>query len=76
MPKLPVVSGEEAVRAFTRGGFRFRRQRSSHVQLADESGQILLSVPVHSGEDLPPGTLRRLVSQSGLTVDEFRRLLK
>jgi len=32
-------------------------------------------VPVHKGKDIPRGTLRAIIEQAGLTVDEFIDLL-
>ena len=36
----------------------------------------LVTVPVHAGKTLPPGTLSNILKQTGLTADEFRRLLR
>jgi predicted RNA binding protein YcfA (HicA-like mRNA interferase family) len=33
------------------------------------------AVPVHKGKDIPRGTLRAIIEQAGLTVDEFIDLL-
>jgi len=76
LPKLPVVSGREVRRALERGGFVFNRQSGSHVILEHPETRRFASVPTHSAEDLPPGTLRGILRQAGVTVEEFRRLLK
>ena len=76
MPKLPVVSGPEAVRALKRAGFEFRRQEGSHSILRHPETRVTVPVPIHGGRDLPPGTLRDIIRDAGLTVEEFRRLLK
>jgi predicted RNA binding protein YcfA (HicA-like mRNA interferase family) len=34
-----------------------------------------VTVPVHSGRDLKPGTLRAIIRQAGFTVEEFKELL-
>jgi hypothetical protein len=34
-----------------------------------------VTVPVHSGRDLKPGTLRSIIRQAGLSVEEFKELL-
>ena len=34
-----------------------------------------VTVPVHSSRDLKPGTLRSIIRQAGLTVEEFTQLL-
>jgi len=73
LPKLPVISGPEAVKALQRAGFVVRRQRGSHVVLT--SGGRTVSVPVHGGRDLKPGTLRGLLRDAGLTVADLRCLL-
>ena len=73
MPRLPVVSGAEAVKAFERAGWRRDRQRGSHVVLL-KPGQIAsLSVPQH--KQLAPGTLRSLIRAAGMTLEEFAGLL-
>jgi predicted RNA binding protein YcfA (HicA-like mRNA interferase family) len=71
-----VVTGAGAVRAFLRGGFEFQRQSSSHVILFHPARLRTVSVPVHAGRMLSAGLTRELITQSGLSVDEFRRLLK
>ncbi len=73
MPKLPVVSGAEAVRAFMKAGWRIDRQRGSHVVLLKEGHPASLSIPQH--RELAPGTLRALVRTAGMTVKTFMSLL-
>jgi predicted RNA binding protein YcfA (HicA-like mRNA interferase family) len=67
MPKLPVISGEEAVRAFQRAGWHVDRRRGSHVVMLKSGSIASLSVPQHS--ELAPGTLRALVRAAGMTVE-------
>ncbi len=71
MPKLPRVSGDEAIRALERLGFRRVRQRGSHVVLRKETpeGAVGCVVPLH--RELAIGTLRGILRQAGVTVDEF-----
>jgi len=73
MPKLPAISGTEAVRAFERAGWRQDRQRGSHVVMIKRGHMASLSIPLH--RELAPGTLRSLVRASGMTVEEFIALL-
>jgi predicted RNA binding protein YcfA (HicA-like mRNA interferase family) len=73
MPKLPVISGAEAVKAFERTGWRADRQRGSHVVLLKAGSIASLSVPQH--RELAPGTLRSLIRAAGMTVEEFADLL-
>jgi predicted RNA binding protein YcfA (HicA-like mRNA interferase family) len=73
--KLPVVSGEKAIKAFSNAGFVKVRQRGSHVRLEKIEGNdiIKLTVPLHN--PMKKGTLSRLIKDGGLTIDEFVNLL-
>lgn len=75
MTALPVISGRETVKALSRAGFRVVRQRGSHVRLEKRTEErlIKLTVPLH--KSLKKGTLRRIIRDAGLTVQEFNRLL-
>ena len=73
--KLPVISGEKAIKAFLNAGFVKVRQRGSHVRLEKIEGNdiIKLTVPLHN--PMKKGTLSRLIKDAGLTIDEFVKLL-
>jgi predicted RNA binding protein YcfA (HicA-like mRNA interferase family) len=73
MPHLPVVSGAVAARAFTRAGFSAVRQTGSHLIMMKTGLDVTLSVPLHA--EVKRGTLRWLIADAGLTVDEFCSLL-
>jgi len=73
MPKLPRISGREAVRAFQRAGWEVARQRGSHVVLTKPGSIYTLSVPLHAV--LGPGLLRDLIRKAGLSVGELTELL-
>lgn len=74
MPRLPAISGKEAVRAFERAGWRVSRREGSHVILTKVGTPVALSIPDHS--ELRRGTLRSLIRHAGMTVEEFARLLR
>ena len=76
MPKLPVISGEKAVRAFKRLGYVPVRQRGSHVRLhhPTDSTRRPLTVPIHH-RDLGPGLIRKLCRDAGLNPRELSELL-
>lgn len=71
-PRLPVVSGTEAVRALEKAGFAYVSQRGSHIKLRRPDGRIAI-VPMH--RELAPGTLRSVLRQADLSVDDFAGLL-
>lgn len=71
MPKLPVISAAEAIKALERLGFAVVRQRGSHIVLRrDSSGCI---VPNH--RELKIGTLSGVLKQAGISPDEFIKAL-
>jgi predicted RNA binding protein YcfA (HicA-like mRNA interferase family) len=76
LSRLPVLSGDEILSALRRGGFLWRSQVGSHVAMKHPETGLKVSVPVHAGRDVTRGTLRRIIRDAGLTVEEFRGLLK
>jgi predicted RNA binding protein YcfA (HicA-like mRNA interferase family) len=74
MSKLPVVSGSECIKALEKVGFEIVRQRGSHVILARENPKNTVIVPNH--KELDRGTLRAIIRQAELTVDEFIQFLR
>ena len=72
MPKLPVVSGAEAIRALERLGFAVVRQRGSHIILRRGSSGCV--VPYH--RELKGGTLVGILKQAGVSLDEFITALR
>jgi predicted RNA binding protein YcfA (HicA-like mRNA interferase family) len=74
MPQVPVVSGERVVRALEKAGFKVARVVGSHHVMRHPNGRGT-TVPVHSGRDVAKGTLRGILADVGMSVDELRRLL-
>ncbi len=74
--KLPVVSGKRIIQALTKAGFTVNRiVGSHHVLVYPGDPTRTVTVPVHAARDLKPGTLRSIIRQAGLTVEEFVELL-
>jgi len=74
VPKLPAVSGMEVVKALAKIGYEVDHQTGSHMILRQkETPYRRLTVPKHS--ELAKGTLRAVIRQAGLTVEEFVELL-
>ena len=74
MIKLPVLSGRKCIRTLEKVGFYFRRQEGSHVTLRRDEPFSQLVVPLH--RKLDRGTLRAILRQANLSVDEFVALLE
>lgn len=75
-PRLPRVTGSEVIKALYRTGWYPERQKGSHVHMRhpDRPG-MRVTVAVHTGETIKPATLRTILDQAGLTVDQFVELL-
>jgi len=73
MGKLGNISGKEAAKAFEKAGWHAIGQVGSHLVMVKEGLRVNLSIPQH--KELSTGTLRKLISLSGMTVREFLELL-
>ncbi len=70
MPKkLPVISGKQALKAFTRAGWHLDRIHGSHAIMRKEGSPVTLSVPLH--KELHKGLLRDLIKDAELELEEF-----
>ncbi|MGB6485006.1 MAG: type II toxin-antitoxin system HicA family toxin [Candidatus Acidiferrales bacterium] len=73
-PKLPVVTAKALVRVAEQLGFAFRRQRGSHAIYVRARDQARIVIPMHGGE-LKRKTLRAIIQDLRITVEEFRGML-
>jgi predicted RNA binding protein YcfA (HicA-like mRNA interferase family) len=73
MSKLPRISGRACIGALEKVGFYFKRQEGSHIILRRDDPFSQIVVPDH--RELDRGTLRAIIRQAGLSVDEFVKLL-
>jgi predicted RNA binding protein YcfA (HicA-like mRNA interferase family) len=71
--KLPALKPKRVIKAFERGGFFVHHTSGSHYILKKE--KLRVTVPYHN-KDLKPGTLKSIIEQAGLTVEEFLDLLR
>lgn len=69
MSKLPVVSGKNCIKVLEKFGYVVYRQRGSHITLVRENPPGQTTVPLH--RELDRGTLRAILRQTGIGVDEF-----
>ena len=73
MSTLPGISGQDCVKALGKAGFYLKRQEGSHMVLRRDDPFAQVVVPDH--KELDRGTLRAIIRQAGLSVDEFTKLL-
>ena len=73
MPRLPVVSGLQMIQALERAGWSRRRQKGSHVILTQPGRMLTVSVPLH--DELDKGTLKGILHDADMNVQDLLRLL-
>lgn len=74
MARLPTLKGREVVRALEQAGFQIVRQKGSHVRMKHSDGRIV-TVPVHAGQDIGRGLLRKVLRDAELSREAFLELL-
>ncbi len=75
MAKLPVVKPKQVIKALERANFFIHRQVGSHVRLIHQTERHRrVTVPMHN-IDIPKGTLKNILNQAGLSVEDLIKLL-
>ncbi|MCS7385796.1 MAG: type II toxin-antitoxin system HicA family toxin [archaeon GB-1867-005] len=75
MSRIHPVSPRRALKALGKLGFKVVRRRGSHVILKHNDGRVTV-VPVHPGEDIGRGLLRKIAYDVGLSLQEFFMFIK
>jgi len=76
VPKFPVISGKECVKALEKLGFNETRQKGSHVVMkkTTENGDVGCVVPMH--KEIAIGTLKSILKQGKVELEELLSVLK
>ncbi len=74
MSTLPRISGREVVSALSKIGYERNRQKGSHIVLR-QTEYPHRRIVVTDHREIAKGTLRKIIKQVGLTVEEFKQLL-
>ena len=75
-PKLPSLTGTDVARVAQRLGFDFRRQTGSHAIYVRPSDKARIVIPMHSGVAIKRKTMRGIVADLKLSMEEFANLLR
>ncbi|MGA3298319.1 MAG: type II toxin-antitoxin system HicA family toxin [Candidatus Bathyarchaeia archaeon] len=73
MSKLPRLSGKEIIKALSKADFQVTRQGRHGAVLRHSDGRRTV-VPT-SHPEVDRGTLQAIITQAGLTREEFMKLL-
>ena len=76
MPRFPAVTAKDVIRAAKKLGFEFSRQSgTSHAVYKRQSDKHRVIIPNHPAVTVKRKTLAAIISDLGITVEEFRKLL-
>lgn len=76
MTKIPVLTSRDVIKGLKRAGFEFDRQaKGSHEIWYNPDTKRRTTIPNHPGLEIKKGTLKAILEQAGLTLDEFMLLL-
>jgi predicted RNA binding protein YcfA (HicA-like mRNA interferase family) len=75
-PSMPVVTAKQLVHVVGQLGFRFDRQKGSHAVYIREMDKARVVIPMHVGKDIRRKTLAGILSDIGITIEEFRAYLR
>jgi predicted RNA binding protein YcfA (HicA-like mRNA interferase family) len=70
MSGLPMLTARAVIRALEKAGFQVQRQTGSHARLKHTDGRVV-TVPIHAGQDIGRGLLRKMLRDADLSREEF-----
>ena len=65
------VSGKALCKVVERRGWELKRVTGSHHIYTKQDSEVILSIPVHGNRDLPTGTLKSIMKDSGLSENDL-----
>jgi len=72
--RLTPLSSNKVIKALQALGFQKVRQKGSHCFFKHSDGRTTI-VPIHKGENIRRGLLRKIIKDTELTVEEFLKVL-
>lgn len=73
--RLPSLTAKDLAKAIKKCGFSFYRQRGSHQIWKHPDGRWT-TIPVHPGENIGRGLLRKILRDLEITPKDFIELLR
>jgi predicted RNA binding protein YcfA (HicA-like mRNA interferase family) len=75
MPRLPAITYRKFTKKLKKAGFSFYRQaKGSHEVWFNPETNRFVTIPKHTGKTFKKGTLKSMIDDSGLTLEEFLAL--
>jgi len=76
MPKIPIASGKDLVKVFSKFGYEVVRQKGSHIRLVNKNNPSYPPLTVPDHKEVSIGVMRKLIRDSGIGVEDLIDLLK
>jgi predicted RNA binding protein YcfA (HicA-like mRNA interferase family) len=74
MTRLPSMTASEVIKKIKKCGFIFDRYAKGSPEIwYNPDTRRRVTIPNHPGADIPKGTLRAIIKESGYSVEEFIR---
>ena len=74
MARFPALQAHDVMRVVEALGFQVIRQRGSHVRLRHADARVV-TVPVHHGQDIGRGLVRKILRDAQVTPADFLEIL-
>ena len=75
-PRAPRLTGKQLEKAILRAGWYLHHSRGSHFYYRHpERPGKQITIPIHAGEIIPQKTLKSILEQADLTLEELAKLL-
>ncbi len=74
MPALTPILARDAIRKLRVLGYEGPFGGGKHIVMRHPETQVKITIPVHSNQDLPKGTLRAIIRAAGITIEKWESL--
>lgn len=71
MAQLPALTSRQVIKCLTKLGFVRLRQKGSHLVMMNPKTRSRTVVPIHPGQTIKRPLLLAIISQAGVSVEEF-----
>ena len=75
MSEIPFLSYINIIRTLQRFGFVVVRQKGSHIRMQKHTADKVIKITVPAHKPVKPNTLRQILKQSGIALEEFKEKL-
>ena len=74
MTNWPTLKSSDITKGLQKASFQLVRQKGSHARFEHDDGRAT-TVPIHAGQDVGRGLLRKILRDIEMSLEEFRKFL-